>query len=275
VYVNPIETTTSLIQEGPVLKGRPARLLESANLEDIEGSWEQPIIERYLKELPAKQTNAQEALDQIRPLINGRGTFLDVGCFCGVFLDVAARNGWDCYGLDPLVMPAVYARGRFGLRVITDTLRDDTYPPEFFDVVTAFQVFEHIIEPARDLEIIRRILKPGGLVMIEVPNIETGLVKLLGSRHRHFVEDHVSFYSAGTLSRLLARMGFDTCKVYYPVRALSVQHLAWWMERYAHPALGRSAERVVSRLGLGSKTVTLSLRDIVTVIARKRADRAL
>ena len=59
------------------------------------------------------------------------------------------------HSLEPLVMPAIYARGRLSLRVVTDTLRDDTYPLEFFDVVTAFQVFEHIVDPAGDVAKIR------------------------------------------------------------------------------------------------------------------------
>jgi 2-polyprenyl-3-methyl-5-hydroxy-6-metoxy-1,4-benzoquinol methylase len=269
VYVNPIETSKSLIQEGPVLGGRPTRLLESSNPDDIEGSWEQPIIEEYIGELSAKQLNAQEALTHINDLARTRGALLDIGCFCGVFLSVAARQEWDCYGLEPLVMPAIYARGHFGLRVTTDTLRDSTYPLEFFDIVTAFQVFEHLVDPAGEVARIRRILKPGGLVVIEVPNIDTAMVRLLGPRHRHFVEDHVSFFSASTLSRLLKRMGFHVRRIYNPIRVQSLQHLTWWVGEYSQ-ALGDYLGRVLSRFHLDSKAISVNLGDIVTVIAEKR-----
>jgi 2-polyprenyl-3-methyl-5-hydroxy-6-metoxy-1,4-benzoquinol methylase len=275
VYVNPIETTKSLIQEGPVLNGRAPRLLESSNLDDIEGSWEQPLIERYISELPAKQLNAQEALTHINNLAKIRGTLLDVGCFCGVFLNVASQEGWDCYGLEPLVMPAIYARGRFGVRVTTDTLRDDTYPSELFDVVTAFQVFEHLVDPAQELVRIQRLLKPNGLLVIEVPNIDTAIFKLLRAKHRHFVEDHVSFFSAKTLTYLLERMGFQVREVYYPVRVVSFRHLVWWIERYTSSALGGYLGRVLSSLHFDTKTVGVRIGDIITVIAQKTTDVAL
>jgi 2-polyprenyl-3-methyl-5-hydroxy-6-metoxy-1,4-benzoquinol methylase len=267
VYVNPVETDKSLIVEGPVLGDRPTRLLKSSNLEDIKGSWEQPVIEKYMKELPAKQINAKRALIHINGLARVRGTLLDIGCFCGVFLNMAAQDGWECHGLEPLVMPAIYARGRFGLHVVTDTLRDDTFPLEFFDVVTAFQVFEHMVDPAGDVARIRRLLKPGGLLVIEVPNIDTASVKLLKAKHRHFVEDHVSFFSAKTLGHLLERIGFRVRKIYYPGRVLSLRQFIWWIGRHSQ-ALGDYLGHAVPRPFL-EKNICVNLGDIVAVVAEK------
>lgn len=266
VYVNPIQTTKTLIQEGPELGDYPDYLLESSNLEHIEGSWEQPIIEGYLRELAAKEANARDALAHITSLAKNPGTLLDFGCFCGVFLNVASQAGWECYGIEPLVMPAIYARGHFGLRVVTDILRDETYPPEFFDVVTSFQVFEHLIDPEPELDKIRRILRPGGLLVLEVPNIDTIMIKLLRSRHRHFVQDHVSFFSEKTLSLLLGRMGFQVRKVYYPARLMSFEHFIWWLEKYSR--IFNRVTPLLRRRFLESK-FRVNLGDIVTVIAQK------
>ena len=268
VYVNPIETTQALIQEGSVLGGRPAYLLESSNLDDIDGSWEQPIIEGYLHESPAKRVNAQDALRHIGNLTASHGRLLDIGCFCGLFLSVASQAGWECDGIEPLVMPAIYARGHFGLRVVTDTLRDDTYPQEFFDVVTCFQVFEHLINPDQEIQRIRRILKADGLLVIEVPNIDTCLVKLVGPRHRHFVQDHVSFFSAKTLTLLLNQMGFQVKGTYYPTRVISVQHLIWWMGKLGGSLFGKNLNHTLPRWFL-EKHIRVSFRDIVTVLAKK------
>lgn len=265
-YVNPIERTKALVQEGPALGDYPAHLLESSNLGDIEGSWEQPIIERYLCELPAKEANARNALAHIEDLVKNPGTLVDIGCFCGVFLSIASQAGWDCYGVEPLVMPSVYARGHFGLRVVTDTLRDDTYPPEFFDVATAFQVLEHMVHPDQEIEKIGRILKPGGWLVVEVPNIDTIATRLLRSRQRHFVQDHVSFFSAKTLGLLLERMGFRVREVYYPVRVMSLRHLIRWLGKYGS-TFNRASQILPQRFL--EKGLRVSFRDIVTVIAQK------
>ncbi len=268
VYVHPIETTQALIQEGPVLGGRPAYLLESSNLDEIDGSWEQPIIKGYLTEWSARKINAQDALRHISDLTVNHGRLLDIGCFCGLFLSVASQAGWECDGIEPLVMPAIYARGRFGLHVITDTLRDDTYPQEFFDVVTSFQVFEHLINPDQEIQKIRRILKTNGILVIEVPDIDTGLVKLAGPRHRHFVQDHVSFFSAKTLTLLLNQKGFQVMRTCYPTRVISVQHLIWWVEKLGGRLFGGRLNHALPCWFL-EKHIRVSFRDIVMVLAKK------
>lgn len=51
----------------------------------------------------------------------------------------------DAYGVEPLVMPSIYARGTYNLKITTDTLHDNSYPRNFFDAVTGLQVFEHIV----------------------------------------------------------------------------------------------------------------------------------
>jgi 2-polyprenyl-3-methyl-5-hydroxy-6-metoxy-1,4-benzoquinol methylase len=267
VYVNPIETTEALIQQGPNLGDYHARLLESSNLDDIEGSWEQSVMDEYLRELACKEVNAKDALARIVDLAESPGTLLDIGCFCGVFLSVASRAGWDCYGVEPLVMPAVYARGHYGLRVVCDTLRDDSYPLEFFDVVTSFQVFEHLVHPDQQIGKIARVLRPGGLLVVEVPNIDTVWVKLLRSRHRHFVQDHVSFFSASTLGFLLESSGFQVREVYYPTRAMSLGHFVGWLERGGR--VFKRAVRMLPRRLLAAKC-RINLYDIVTVIAQKK-----
>jgi 2-polyprenyl-3-methyl-5-hydroxy-6-metoxy-1,4-benzoquinol methylase len=267
IYVNPIESTKALIQEGPVLGGRPDFLLTSTNIKDIEGSWEQSIIERFLQELPMKIFNANDALKHLHEFISNPGTILDVGCFCGVFLNTAKHAGWQCYGIEPLVMPAIYARGYYNLTVKTDTLREDIYPSEFFDTVTSFQVFEHLINPDHEIRLIRNLLKPGGLLMIEVPNIDTFMVKLLGKKHRHFVQDHVSFFSTKTLSLLLGQHGFKVRKVYYPARMMSLNHLASWLRKQFHISGGKLNSGISNRLL--ERSIRLNIGDIVSVIASK------
>lgn len=265
VYVNPVQTTPALIDSGPVLGKNSPRLLESSDLDDIKGSWEAPMLEHYQTEFPAKRLNARDALRRINAL-TAPGTLLDVGCGAGLFLSVAAQEGWDCYGLEPLVMHAIFARGYFGLRVLTNTLADDAYAADFFDVVTSFQVFEHLIYPDRELEKIRRILKPGGLVLIEVPNIDTLGVRVLGAKHRHFVQDHVSFFSARTLTRFVERFGFRVRETYHPTRVMSVRHLNSWLKR---SGLGTPLRNNLVPASVNEKFIRLNLRDIVAIIAQK------
>jgi 2-polyprenyl-3-methyl-5-hydroxy-6-metoxy-1,4-benzoquinol methylase len=271
VYVNPIETLESLVLNGAVLDGRPTRLLKSADAVDILGSWEEPIINKYLAEEPAKRVNASAVVRSLNELAPGRGKLLDIGCFCGIFLDEAAKEGWDCTGLEPLVMPAIHARSAYGLSVVTDTLRDGLFEPDSYDVVTAFQVLEHMVDVAGELAKISRILKPGGLFVAEVPNIDTLGVKLLGRRHRHFVMDHVNFFSARTLAMFMERYGFRVIGHHYPKRVVSCGHLGWWAEEAIGKGVGKAVRKVSDYLRLNKRMVSIGIGDIITMDARKES----
>jgi len=98
------------------------------------------------------------------------GRLLDVGCGNGFFLAFAQERGWDVHGVDTAPGGIREARKRLGDRVTLATLREAAYPPEYFDVVSLFEVFEHLPDPIDHLREIRRILKPGGGVCLSVPN---------------------------------------------------------------------------------------------------------
>lgn len=267
IFVNPIEKPDALILEGPMLYDRPERLLTSCDKKEIAGSWEEGLIRFHMKEEAAKIRNAQEVLAQIAAFKQEPGKILDIGSFCGVFLHAAAGLGWESFGIEPLVMPAIYARAEYGLTIVTDTLHRDTFPEESFDVVTAFQVFEHLVYPAEEMAMIADLLKPSGLLVIEVPNIATPAVSVFGSRHRHFVQDHVSFFSSETLQKLLFRLDFTVRKIYYPSRVMSLRHFFDWIAVY-RPAAGKIFKKRLPPRIL-DLAVRINLKDILTVIAEK------
>jgi SAM-dependent methyltransferase len=275
-YVSSVQDGRAVIHDGPVLGGLDRIALTSADPSDIAGCWELSELPAKEAEWPALQLNAVDALERLEHQIHvsvhpfGRPRLLDYGCGWGFVLTVARERGWEPYGLEPLPGRAVYARARSGGTVVCDILRDDTFPPCFFDAVTAFQVFEHLPDPARELARLHRLLKPGGLILIEVPTIDTWSVRLLGPRHRHFVPDHLTFFSARTLAVLLETRGFRTLNARHPARRMTVRHLvADWGGRYLPQHVVSAAGALARRLGVWEGLVSVNLGDIVEVIARK------
>lgn len=266
VYVSRLQSSKAIIEDGPVLDGGAEDLLTSSDVTVIKGTPEETLIEQYKNEIDAKTANAQDALRRLSPFALTRGKILDIGCFCGIFLNSARSDGWEPYGLEPLVMPAIYARGFFGLDVKTDTLKNGLYPTNFFDAITAFQVFEHLLHPEVEIKKIREILKPGGALLIEVPNIETLSVKIFGAKHRHYVHDHISFFSPKTTSLLLTQFGFKVRSVYYPARVLSIGYLIWWMSKFNKKF--EVLRRIIPKT-LHAKMLRINSGDIFAVIAEK------
>lgn len=275
VYISAIEDARALIFDGPSTAADFAdqheKLLRSSDLRDVADCWEMALLPSKEAEWPALRENAVEHLQRLETYLgNEQRKILDFGCGWGFFLAAAKERGWQAHGLEPLPGHAVYARAKFGVDVLTDTLRDNSFAPEMFDAVTAFQVFEHIPDPSGDVQRLHRVLKPGGLLLIEVPNIDTWSVTMLKDRHRHFVQDHLNFFSAYTLSGLLERNGFSVLTSYRPTRRMSYRHLtSIWGRRVLPNGLAHTAQRGVQALGLWEKSIHINLGDIVAVLARK------
>lgn len=109
-----------------------------------------------------------------------RGRLLDVGCGNGLLLLLALQRGWDGYGIDTSPGGIEEVQKWLGDRVALATLLEAGYPPDRFDVVSLFEVLEHLPDPIDHLREIRRILKPGGWVCCSVPNfasLERGLFR--------------------------------------------------------------------------------------------------
>lgn len=274
VYIANIEDDHGLIFDGPVIYSHTKPdITTSSNLNDIKALWEYNALPGKEAEWPALRQNANDALQRIEFHVNQpatKGKILDFGSGWGFFLAAARERGWIPFGLEPLPACSVYARAKLALNIITDTLRDDTYPSDYFDAIASFQVFEHLPHPDQDIQILYRILRLDGIILIEVPNFDTWTMRLMKSRHRHFVQDHLNFFSRETLTQFLTGNHFKVVDSYFPKRRMSIRHLFnFWLPKYL-PAfivdiLGRAFQNTV----LWETTLGINLGDIVAIIARK------
>lgn len=268
VYVSPLEQDQAIIT-APVLGQKDPAILTSADTRLLNGFWELAQLPKRQGERPALRRNATAALRRLERYVRPPGRLLDFGCGWGFFLATARERGWEVYGLEPLPGHALYARAMVGATVTTDVLHDDTFPADHFDVITAFQVLEHLPDPAGNLHRLHRCLRPGGLILIEVPNIATWSVTLLGKRHRHFNPDHLTFFSPRTLRALLEKYGLEVLETYRPTRWMTLRYLFGHWGRWL---LGRppAPTRVGHTSWLQRLVVPLNFGDIVGAIGRKQ-----
>jgi SAM-dependent methyltransferase len=139
-----------------------------------------------------------------------QGRLLDVGCATGHFLQyMEVQKGWQVAGIEPNAAAARFAREHFQLDLHVGYLDDCPYPDHSFDVVTMWDVFEHLIDPHAALQTIKRLLKPGGLFVLRVPQIESVDARLFG---RYWIgldqPRHYFLFSKKTLHEMLERAGF-------------------------------------------------------------------
>jgi 2-polyprenyl-3-methyl-5-hydroxy-6-metoxy-1,4-benzoquinol methylase len=139
------------------------------------------------------------------------GSLLDVGCATGQFLDEMRQRGkWETFGVEPVVTPATFAREQFGLNVFTGTLEEAHFPEQMFDVITLWDVLEHVVDPKRTLQEAYRILKPGGWLVVQVPEPHSWQARWFGRYWVGFdAPRHLYAFPQRTFLRQLAELGFD------------------------------------------------------------------
>ena len=269
VYISEIKKTQHLFFEGPYYHNLNPRILKSNLIDDLpENYWEFRSLDNKLHEFLALKRNSTDALERMNKYIN-TGKILDFGCGWGFFLHFASENGWEPFGIEPLIGHSIYARSKFGLNVITDTLHADSFIENFFDAITAFQVFEHLPNPGEVIDILYHFHKSAGILLIEVPNINTWSVRFLKKFHRHFTMDHINFFSENTLEEFLRRHGYQVIETYTPRRYMTLKYLVHFWFRKFFPS-----RFIDSLLSLGNnqfweKIIAINVRDILGVIAKK------
>jgi SAM-dependent methyltransferase len=102
------------------------------------------------------------------------GKLLDVGCATGLFLAEMQRTGrWDVMGIEPSGVAASYAKERFGLQIFHGPLEEFHVENKKFDVITLWNVLEHLHTPIQALRRITKFLRPNGWAIITIPNLES------------------------------------------------------------------------------------------------------
>ncbi len=140
--------------------------------------------------------------------IGKKGKVLDVGCAYGFFLQAAKKWGWQVTGVD--ISPyAIKMLKKNKIKGIVGDLRKIKFPQNSFDLVTTFHTLEHANDPVSLLKEIKRILKPGGMILVGVPDQKCLLARLLGKKwHGWQHEPHLFWFDKKSLYLLLNSLGF-------------------------------------------------------------------
>lgn len=136
------------------------------------------------------------------------GDLLDVGAGTGFFVAAAAGCGYAASGVEPTDLHASHAREHLGVDVRTGYLEELTGAEPAYDVITMWHVLEHVPDPVALLSAVATRLRPGGRVVLEVPNIESVGAELMRGRWAHLDPvAHVSHFSPRALGAALERAG--------------------------------------------------------------------
>ena len=138
------------------------------------------------------------------------GAILDLGCSSGAFLASLGSKSWELYGIEMSAEVAKRAEAGSGAKVFVGDILEAPFPPESFDVITCFDVLEHLYEPRRVMAKITEWLKPGGIFYVFVPNIDSAEARVFGSYWCGLeLPRHLFHYSPASLGYLAKSVGLE------------------------------------------------------------------
>jgi 2-polyprenyl-3-methyl-5-hydroxy-6-metoxy-1,4-benzoquinol methylase len=176
---------------------------------------EHPAYFANLQQQVVDPTNlASLLLDRLAAFVTLKGAqFLDIGCAAGVLLAAARNRGADVLGLEISASAAEMPRNAFSVEVLRGRPEDHALPAGAFDVVCMIDVIEHVLCPRRDIEIVGRILKQGGVLCLLTPNFRA--YRVFGKRWHGFNAsyEHVLYFDRNSLTTLINQYGFKPIAV--------------------------------------------------------------
>ncbi len=204
VFQNPVPTDSALAtfypreywwSEGVESKNRPAHLLR--RLEKI-----------YREFVAASHVRLVERC--ARQAASGEKLLLDIGCGNGTFLHLARSRGFVPHGMDGSARAVEIAQKEYGLQVRHGEIGSKTWIDAQFDFVTMFHVLEHLSAPKEGLKYAWDLLKPGGSLIVQVPNVASIQARIFRGRWYGLdVPRHVISFTPTALKRLFQETGFD------------------------------------------------------------------
>ena len=178
------------------------------------------------------------------------GAMLDIGCSTGAFLVTARREGFSVRGVEMNSDCAAYGARHYELDIRGGSLEGAAFPSESFDVVTMFDVLEHVRDMEMFLSEVRRILKPDGLLVVQSPNLDSVMARLLGERWAWLtLPDHLYHFTPEAVSRLLEGSGFRLAalRTWEPSGAVAANIYSGFQ---ATGVVGRSFRKLIWLAGL-------------------------
>ncbi len=154
---------------------------------------------------------------KIVKLVPEHSSILDIGCGNGDFLNYISKMGnYQLYGIERDEIASKRAALKTNIHLQSTALSETDFGENFFDIITLIHVFEHLWSPEQTLSIISNILKPGGILIITIPNIGSWQAKLFKGNWLHLDPPrHLLFFEPNDLIRIMQEKGFSLVKEQY------------------------------------------------------------
>lgn len=223
----------------------------------------------YDEDKDAASTEFKKYLDAIEHHYPSKGSLLDVGAATGSFLAAARERGWRVTGVEISPFAAEAGRNK-GIDVRTGIVEEAEFAEQSFDVITLWDVFEHLPDPEQTLSYLRKLLKPSGLLVMNTPNAGSMYARLLGKRWVLIIPpEHLRLFTPHNLRILLERNGFSLILKDTISKRFKPAYIFQILYTVRHQKIWRNICDYIKKTPLNQFSIPINTRDNMFIIARK------
>lgn len=222
----------------------------------------------YSKNIEARFKTFKHNLDKIASYLPKKGTLLDVGASCGAFLKVASEAGYLAQGVEPSRWCTDYARKKLGQQVTNGTIFDLDPPEKGFDIVTMFDVLEHLNDPIKELNAVNQRMRKGGILALSTLDIDSVLPKILGERWPWLMDMHIYYFDRRIIEQILKKTGFKAVYSCNYTHIVNLDYLLLKLENMSIWGIG-TLGKLLRATGAANIRIPISFGDIKLFVAEK------
>lgn len=199
------------------------------------------------------------------------GKLLDVGCAYGYAVELAIEHGFDAYGFDASAHAVEEAKSLVGSkRIHLGLISDVSYDPKSFDVISLFDVFEHLADPIGDITRLTKYLADDGVMMIATGDVKSMAAKIFGRRWTFFIPpQHLFFFDRMTMTIALKKAGLRPKKWYRIGKWLSLGYVLHLGRTTGESKIASYFYRLIGNTVLARLPVYIPMMDNMVVLAEK------
>lgn len=224
----------------------------------------------YQKDKTYILKNMQKFLTKIHTYKSG-GRLLDVGCAMGFFVELAMKNGFDAYGFDPSDYAVGEAKKTLHGRIQKGMIQGVDYKEKSFDVITLFDVVEHLSDPVGNIRKLTRFLKDDGIMVFATGNSDSLTANILKRRWTFYTPpQHLHFFSPNTFTLLLQKIKLTQIERFSVGKWLSLRYVLNLARSNGESAFAGWLHAFVYTRKIGGIPLYLYMADNMVVIAKKQ-----
>jgi len=181
----------------------------------------------HISQAEGREKTFKKSLKLIKKYAKYHNRLLDIGAAGGSFLKVVKDDGgWGIHGVEPNRWMCECGKEKYGIDIKQGDIFSANYDREIFDVVTLWDVIEHTPDPKAVLKECRKLLNPSGIIVVNIPDISTWLVKAMGRKWPFWSSVHLYYFTKKTMVQMLDEAGFDVIKIKRHFQYLQIGYIA-------------------------------------------------